>query len=74
MHLCTTFILLLILPLVLSLFCILYALWYSGKEVTSALDLQYGYHKEHKAVSYAMTLHSRFSITLMHHQIHDPWG
>ena len=30
MHLCTTFILLLILLLVLSLSCILYALWYSG--------------------------------------------
>ena len=30
MHLYTTVILLLILPLVLSLFCILYALWYSG--------------------------------------------
>ena len=41
---------------------------------TFPLDLQYWYHKEHKNVSYAMKLHSRFSITLMHHQIHDPWG
>ena len=30
-----------------------------------ALDLQYGYHKEHKDVSYALTLHPRFSIKLM---------
>ena len=33
-------------------------------------SLQYEYHKEHKYDSYALTIHSRFSITLMQHQTH----
>ena len=76
MHLCTMGILLLILPLVPSLssaVCALDALvqWELSYMSTS---LQYEYHKEHKDDSYAFPLHSRFSITLMEHQTHVPWG
>ena len=55
MHLCTTFILLLILLLMLSLSCILYYdMLYGtvGTKLHQQTHDQYGYHKEHKDVSY----------------------
>ena len=67
MHLCTMGILLLILPLVPSLSSALWALdalvqWELSYMSTSR---QYEYHKERKDDSYALTLHSRFSILLI---------
>ena len=68
MHLCTMGILLLILHLELPLSSALCALDALVQWELSYMSnsLQYEYHKEHKDDSYALTLHSRFSITLMH--------